>query len=68
MIESFLGAFIAAVLICALFCAVALALFPWFRSGERKEGNFKADQSTGGFRFDPNKKELKKQSVPGERE
>jgi UDP-N-acetylmuramyl pentapeptide phosphotransferase/UDP-N-acetylglucosamine-1-phosphate transferase len=62
MIESFLGAFIAAVLICALLCALALALFPWFRSGERKEGNFKADQSTGGYRFDPNKKELKKQS------
>lgn len=61
MIESFLGAFIAAALLCAISCAIALALFPWFRSGERKEGNFKADQSTGGFRFDPKKKELKKQ-------
>jgi UDP-N-acetylmuramyl pentapeptide phosphotransferase/UDP-N-acetylglucosamine-1-phosphate transferase len=61
MIESFLGAFLTAALLCALFCAVAWGLFPWFRSGERKEGNFKADQSTGGFRFDHKKKELKKQ-------
>jgi UDP-N-acetylmuramyl pentapeptide phosphotransferase/UDP-N-acetylglucosamine-1-phosphate transferase len=61
MIESFLGAFATAALLCALFCALAWALFPWFRSGERKEGNFKADQSTGGFRFDSKKKELKKQ-------
>ncbi|HEX5158950.1 MAG TPA: hypothetical protein VFW17_17205 [Ktedonobacterales bacterium] len=61
MIESFLGAFLTAALLCALFCALAWAVFPWFRSGERKEGNFKADQSTGGFRFDPKKKELKKQ-------
>ncbi len=61
MIESFLGAFVTAALLCALFCALAWAVFPWFRSGERKEGNFKADQSTGGFRFDPKKKELKKQ-------
>src|SRR6185312_3275440 len=60
MIESFLGAFVTAALLCALFCALAWALFPWFRSGEGKEGNFKADQSTGGFRFDPKKKELKK--------
>jgi hypothetical protein len=50
MIESFLGAFLTAALLCALFCALAWAVFPWFRSGERKEGNFKADQSTGGFR------------------
>jgi UDP-N-acetylmuramyl pentapeptide phosphotransferase/UDP-N-acetylglucosamine-1-phosphate transferase len=61
MIESFLVAFVTAALLCALFCALAWAVFPWFRSGERKEGNFKADQSTGGFRFDPKKKELKKQ-------
>jgi UDP-N-acetylmuramyl pentapeptide phosphotransferase/UDP-N-acetylglucosamine-1-phosphate transferase len=61
MIESFLGAFLAAALLCAVSCALAWVVFPWFRSGERKEGNFKADQSTGGFRFDPQKKELKKQ-------
>jgi UDP-N-acetylmuramyl pentapeptide phosphotransferase/UDP-N-acetylglucosamine-1-phosphate transferase len=61
MLESFLGAFLVAAILCALCCGMALALFPWFRSGERKEGNFKADQSTGGFRFDPKKKELKKQ-------
>lgn len=61
MIESFLGAFITAAILCAVFCALAWAVFPWFRSGERKEGNFKADQSTGGFRFDPKRKELKKQ-------
>ncbi len=59
---TFLGAFGVAAIICALCCAIALALFPWFRSGERKEGNFKADQSTGGFRFDPKQKEMKKAS------
>jgi UDP-N-acetylmuramyl pentapeptide phosphotransferase/UDP-N-acetylglucosamine-1-phosphate transferase len=31
-----------------LACALALALFPWFRSGERKPGDFRPDQSTGG--------------------
>lgn len=61
MLESFLGAFIVAAILCAILCALGLSLFSWFRSGERKEGNFKADQSTGGFRFDPKKKELKKQ-------
>ncbi|HEX6542697.1 MAG TPA: hypothetical protein VF040_13160 [Ktedonobacterales bacterium] len=61
MLESFLGAFAAAALLCALLCAIAWGLFPWFRSGERKEGNFKADQSTGGYRFDAKRKELKKQ-------
>ena len=58
---AFLGAFLVAAILCALSCGVGLGMFPWFRSGERKEGNFKADQSTGGFRFDPKKKELKKQ-------
>ncbi len=29
-------------------CALALGLFPWFRSGERKPGDFRPDQSTGG--------------------
>jgi UDP-N-acetylmuramyl pentapeptide phosphotransferase/UDP-N-acetylglucosamine-1-phosphate transferase len=45
-------AFAAALVICALACALALALFPWFRSGERKAGDFKAEQSTGGMRID----------------
>jgi phospho-N-acetylmuramoyl-pentapeptide-transferase len=61
MIESFLGAFLAAAILCAIFCALAWTIFPWFRSGERKEGNFKADQSTGGYHFDSKKKELHKQ-------
>ena len=45
-------AFAAALVICALACALALGLFPWFRSGERKPGDFKAEQSSGGMRID----------------
>ncbi len=33
-------------------CAIALQLFPWFRSGERKAGNFRPDESSGNFRID----------------
>jgi UDP-N-acetylmuramyl pentapeptide phosphotransferase/UDP-N-acetylglucosamine-1-phosphate transferase len=29
-------------------CGLALGLFPWFRSGERKPGDFRPDESTGG--------------------
>ena len=31
-------------------CGLALALLPWFRSGERKPGVFRPDHSTGGMR------------------
>ncbi len=50
-----LGAFAVAVVVCAIACVVALQLFPWFRSGERKEGNFRPDQSTGTYKVDPAK-------------
>jgi UDP-N-acetylmuramyl pentapeptide phosphotransferase/UDP-N-acetylglucosamine-1-phosphate transferase len=35
-----------------LFCWLARLLFPRFRSGERKQGFFRADQSTGSLRLD----------------
>src|SRR5579884_2261249 len=41
-------------------CAIALALFPWFRSGERKAGTFRSDESTGNFRIDTVKQRGKK--------
>lgn len=61
MIQMLLGAFVVAAVVCAVACAVALQVFPWFRSGERKEGNFRPDQSAGGYSFDAKKKELKRQ-------
>lgn len=45
-------AFAVALVVCALVCAVALGLFPWFRSGERKVGDFKAEQSSGAMQID----------------
>ena len=47
MISWLLGAFVAALVVSAIACGVALQLFPWFRSGERKAGNFRPDQSGG---------------------
>ncbi|MEO7000765.1 MAG: hypothetical protein ABI068_03095 [Ktedonobacterales bacterium] len=47
MISMLLGAFVAALLVSAIACGVALQLFPWFRSGERKVGDFRPDQSGG---------------------
>ncbi|HEX8727863.1 MAG TPA: hypothetical protein VF739_04530 [Ktedonobacterales bacterium] len=46
-----LGAFVIALLASALFCLLALGLFPWFRSGERKPGDFRPDQSAGSGSF-----------------
>ena len=48
MILLLLSAFGAALIVSALACLVALQLFPWFRSGERKTGDFRPDQSGGG--------------------
>ncbi|HZC05453.1 MAG TPA: hypothetical protein VE338_07405 [Ktedonobacterales bacterium] len=42
-----LSAFAIAVIASAIISLLALQIFPWFRSGERKPGNFKPDQSTG---------------------
>ena len=47
MIQLLLSAFAVALIVSALACLVALQLFPWFRSGERKTGDFKPDQSGG---------------------
>src|SRR5262249_1431078 len=44
---------------CAFTCLLALVFFPWFRSGERKEGHFRADQSTGSFHVDASKGQRK---------
>ena len=59
MISMHLAAVVIAFVVSALACLVALKLFPWFRSGERKEGNFRPDQSTGSFRVDARKGILK---------
>ncbi len=53
--EMLLGAVAIAFGATAVACLIGLALFPWFRSGERKQGHFRADQSTGGFRVDASK-------------
>ncbi len=45
-------AFAAAFAVSVVVCVIALVLFPWFRSGERKPGDFKAEQSSGSMRID----------------
>ncbi len=46
-----LGAFVMAFAASALLCLIFLGLFPWFRSGERKPGDFKPDQSAASGSF-----------------
>lgn len=48
-------ALVVALAVSAIACLLALVLFPWFRSGERKEGHFRADQSSGSIRVDTRK-------------
>jgi UDP-N-acetylmuramyl pentapeptide phosphotransferase/UDP-N-acetylglucosamine-1-phosphate transferase len=48
MVAMLLVTLVAAFGLSLVTCALALLLFPWFRSGERKPGA--PDQSTGGFR------------------
>ncbi|MGZ3666618.1 MAG: hypothetical protein ACXVDA_19285, partial [Ktedonobacterales bacterium] len=52
MIVRLLIALVVALVVSAVACLLALVLFPWFRSGERKEGHFRADQSSGSIRVD----------------
>ncbi|HEX6798832.1 MAG TPA: hypothetical protein VF116_14075 [Ktedonobacterales bacterium] len=47
-----LGALVVAFVVSIVGCALGLAIFPWFRSGERKEGHFRPDQSTGSYRVE----------------
>ncbi|HEV2239337.1 MAG TPA: hypothetical protein VGR57_21960 [Ktedonobacterales bacterium] len=48
MASLLLIALVAGMAVSLIACALALGLFPWFRSGERKPGDFRPDQSTGG--------------------
>ncbi len=50
-----LVALVVALGVSAVACLLALLLFPWFRSGERKEGHFRADQSSGSIKVDTRK-------------
>ncbi|HEX8032458.1 MAG TPA: hypothetical protein VF510_01350 [Ktedonobacterales bacterium] len=52
MIVRLLIALVVALVVSAVACLLALVLFPWFRSGERKEGHFRADQSSGSIKVD----------------
>jgi UDP-N-acetylmuramyl pentapeptide phosphotransferase/UDP-N-acetylglucosamine-1-phosphate transferase len=51
-ISMLLLAFAVGLATSAIVCGIALALFPWFRSGERKAGHFRHDESSGSFRVD----------------
>ncbi|HEY7974652.1 MAG TPA: hypothetical protein VID72_04865, partial [Ktedonobacterales bacterium] len=51
MVVMLLGAFAIAFAASAILCLLALSLFPWFRSGERKPGDFRPDQSAGSGPF-----------------
>ncbi|MBF6590976.1 MAG: hypothetical protein IVW57_10675 [Ktedonobacterales bacterium] len=44
-----LGAFIVAFVASVIACAVALRLFPWFRSGEHKDDVYRTGHSTSGY-------------------
>ncbi|HLJ80547.1 MAG TPA: hypothetical protein VKT52_03600 [Ktedonobacterales bacterium] len=70
MMSMFLAAVAVALVVSAVGCLIALRLFPWFRSGERKEGHFRPDQSTtGSFRVDSRKGVLRIRSArPGSSE
>lgn len=48
MVYMLLGAFAIAFAASALINLILLGLFPWFRSGERKPGDFKPDESASG--------------------
>src|SRR5579864_2713927 len=47
MVSMLLVAVVVALCLSILLCGLALGLFPWFRSGERKPGAFRPDQSSG---------------------
>lgn len=51
MVVIFLSAFALAFATSAIICLLAMRVFPWFRSGERKPGDFKPDESTGSGSF-----------------
>ena len=48
MISMLLVALVLGLALCVIACVVALLVVPWFRSGERKPGDFRPDQSSGG--------------------
>ena len=52
MIQMLLSTTVIAFIVAAIGSFVGLALFPWFRSGEKKEGHFRPDQSTGSYRVE----------------
>ncbi|GAC1449085.1 MAG: hypothetical protein PVSMB4_06970 [Ktedonobacterales bacterium] len=47
MVSMLLVALVVGLCLSILLCALALGFFPWFRSGERKPGAFRPDQSSG---------------------
>ena len=47
--QMLLGAVLVALVVSAAVCLLALLFFPWFRSGERKTGHFRPDQSSGEY-------------------
>jgi UDP-N-acetylmuramyl pentapeptide phosphotransferase/UDP-N-acetylglucosamine-1-phosphate transferase len=60
--------FIAALALSLILCLIARHLFQRFRSGERKPGVFRPDQSTGSFRFDLNSSSRRVEQPAGGRE
>ena len=55
MIPMLLGTLLIAFVVSALGCIIGMNVYPWFRSGERKEGHFRPDQSTGTYHIDARK-------------
>src|SRR5271166_5524501 len=54
-IPEFFSVLLIAFVASAFACFVAMKAFPHFRSGERKQGAFRADQSTGSYRIEAQK-------------
>jgi UDP-N-acetylmuramyl pentapeptide phosphotransferase/UDP-N-acetylglucosamine-1-phosphate transferase len=69
MMSPLLAAMGIAFVVSAITSLIALTVFPWFRSGERKEGHFRPDQSTGSFRVDTRRGKVRVRSIrPGSHE
>lgn len=62
MVPLLISAVLVSLGVSALVCLIALRFFAWFRSGERKEGHFRPDQSTGSYRIEKGKGLLKQAS------
>jgi UDP-N-acetylmuramyl pentapeptide phosphotransferase/UDP-N-acetylglucosamine-1-phosphate transferase len=63
MTSDLLGAFVIALVASLVGCGLALALFPWFRSGEHKQDAYRTGESTGGYTIQRGKRKKRTMRV-----